>query len=261
MFPEPHSEKQVEDCVGWALDAGRSVLEHTKDSPAAEMTREQAERLLAGVRCPVLVIHGDRDRITPLERGRRVAELTGGELVVLEGSGHGLDARDPVKVNVLMEEFAARVLGARPAAQRRWTRAPERAAARALRVLADRPRPRAARHRDRARAARARARARDRLARAASADGRARGGGRARAPRERRASPPSPGTSSAPRASTRSTSSRRSGRWTRSCSPTTWSSATSCASSPTTSGSATRRGTSTTSCTRTRRTSARRSCS
>ena len=74
----------------------------------------------------MLAIHGDRDRITPLERGRRVAELTGGELVVLEGSGHGLNARDPVKVNVLMEEFAARVLGARPVGQRRWTRAPDR---------------------------------------------------------------------------------------------------------------------------------------
>ena len=126
MFPEPHSEKQIEDCVGWGLDAGRSVLEHTKDSPAAEMTRELAEKLLSRVRCPVLAIHGDRDRITPLERGRRVAELTGGELVVLEGSGHGLNARDPVKVNVLMEEFAARVLGARPVGQRRWTRAPDR---------------------------------------------------------------------------------------------------------------------------------------
>jgi pimeloyl-ACP methyl ester carboxylesterase/predicted glycosyltransferase len=126
MFPEPHSEKQIEDCVGWALDAGRSVLEHTKDSPAAEMTRELAEKLLSRVRCPVLVIHGDRDRITPLERGRRVAELTGGELVVLEGSGHGLNARDPVKVNVLMEEFAARVLGARPVGQRRWMRSLDR---------------------------------------------------------------------------------------------------------------------------------------
>ena len=126
MFPEPHSEKQIEDCVGWALDAGRSVLEHTKDSPAAELTREQAEKLLSRVRCPVLAIHGDRDRITPLERGRRVAELTGGELVVLEGSGHGLNVRDPVKVNVLMDEFAARVLGARPVGQRRWTRAPDR---------------------------------------------------------------------------------------------------------------------------------------
>jgi predicted glycosyltransferase len=96
------------------------------DSPAAGLTREHAEALVGGVRCPVLVIHGDNDRITPLERGRRIAELTGGELVVLEGSGHAPIARDPVKVNVLMEDFAARVLGAAAPSQRRWTRAAER---------------------------------------------------------------------------------------------------------------------------------------
>ena len=126
MFPEPHSEKQIEDCVGWGLDAGRAVLEHTMDSPAAGMTREQAEGLLAGVRCPVLVIHGDRDWITPVERGRRVAELTGGELVVLEGSGHGPIARDPVQG----ERADGRVRGARARRSRRGprrrTRAPDR---------------------------------------------------------------------------------------------------------------------------------------
>ena len=126
MLTEPHCEKQVEDCIGWGLDAGRSVLEHTIDSPAAGITREQAEALLAGVRCPVLVIHGDGDRITPIERGLRIAELTGGELVVMEESGHAPTARDPVKVNVLMEDFAARVLGAPVPAQRRWTRAADR---------------------------------------------------------------------------------------------------------------------------------------
>ena len=36
MFPEPHSEKQVEDGLGWGLDAGRAVLERTMDSPAGD---------------------------------------------------------------------------------------------------------------------------------------------------------------------------------------------------------------------------------
>jgi pimeloyl-ACP methyl ester carboxylesterase/predicted glycosyltransferase len=126
MFPERYCEKQVDDVLGWALDAGCAVLEHTMDSPAAGMRREQAEALLQGVRCPLLAIHGDRDRITPLARGQRIAELTGGELVVMEGSGHAPTGRDPVKVNVLMEAFAARVLGAPVIAQRRWTRAPDR---------------------------------------------------------------------------------------------------------------------------------------
>ena len=126
IFQEPHSEKQVEDGLGWGLDAGRAVLEHTMDAPAGYETREAAEALVSRVRCPVRVLHGDRDRITPLERGRRIAELTGGELVVLEGSGHAPTARDPVRVNVLIDAFAARVLGATGPPERRWTRAPDR---------------------------------------------------------------------------------------------------------------------------------------
>ena len=127
MFPEPHSEKQIEDCVGWGLDCGRAVLEATMDSTPGYTTREQAEALVSGVRCPVLAIHGDDDRISPLACGRRVAELTGGELVVLEGSGHGPVGRDPVRVNVLIDAFAERVLGAPMRPQRQWTRARLRA--------------------------------------------------------------------------------------------------------------------------------------
>jgi pimeloyl-ACP methyl ester carboxylesterase/predicted glycosyltransferase len=126
MFPERHSEKQREDGVGWGLEAGRAVLERTMDAPPAYTSRAEVEALVAGVRCPALVIHGDLDRITPLERGRRVAELTGGELVVLEGSGHAPNARDPVRVNALIRDFAARVLGAPRRLERRWTRAPAR---------------------------------------------------------------------------------------------------------------------------------------
>jgi pimeloyl-ACP methyl ester carboxylesterase/predicted glycosyltransferase len=126
IFQEPHSEKPVEDCIGWALDAGREVLECTMDAPPGYETREQVEAFVGAVRCPVLVVHGDRDRITPLACGHRVAELTGGELVVCEGSGHAPQARDPVRVNVLIERFAARVLGAAPPAGRRFTRARDR---------------------------------------------------------------------------------------------------------------------------------------
>jgi predicted glycosyltransferase len=65
----------------------------------------------------VLVIHGDEDAITPHSRGAALAEATGGRLVTLEGSGHFLHARDPVKVNELLREFI------KPAPPpRRWVR-------------------------------------------------------------------------------------------------------------------------------------------
>jgi pimeloyl-ACP methyl ester carboxylesterase/predicted glycosyltransferase len=126
MFVERHCEKQREDAIGWALETGEEVLERTMDAPPAYATRKEAEALIAGARCPVLVIHGDRDRITPLATGRRVAELTRAEMVVLEGSGHGPHARDPVRVNELIRDFAVRVLGAAARPERRWTRAPAR---------------------------------------------------------------------------------------------------------------------------------------
>jgi pimeloyl-ACP methyl ester carboxylesterase/predicted glycosyltransferase len=127
IFQEPHSEKQIEDSVGWGLDAGEAVLERTVDGPDGYSTREEAEALLSAVRCPVLLLHGDRDRITPVDRSRRIAELVGGELIVFEGSGHVPTGRDPVRVNGLLHDFAARVLGPAPARpERRWARAPAR---------------------------------------------------------------------------------------------------------------------------------------
>jgi predicted glycosyltransferase len=48
--------------------------------------------------------HRGRD-LRPL-RGIALAEATGGQLALLEGSGHGPHVRDPVKVNLLLRDFA-----------------------------------------------------------------------------------------------------------------------------------------------------------
>jgi pimeloyl-ACP methyl ester carboxylesterase len=53
----------------------------------------------------VLVIFGEQDAITSVTRGAAFAEQTGGDLVVIEGSGHAPHIRDPVKVNLLIREF------------------------------------------------------------------------------------------------------------------------------------------------------------
>jgi pimeloyl-ACP methyl ester carboxylesterase len=105
-FPEPHSTKQVEDCVAWGLETTPEVL--VAENQAARPTRHELEAWCACVRCPVLAIHGDQDLISPLSRALRVAELTRGEVVVLKGSGHIPLARDPVKVNLLIRDFVRR---------------------------------------------------------------------------------------------------------------------------------------------------------
>jgi len=119
MFTEPHSTKPIEDCVGWGLETDAETLIATQlgDSLDSDTARELAGRL----RCPVLVIQGSEDAITGPGRGVALAEATGGDLVMLEGSGHGPHVRDPVKVNLLLRELVAP-----PPPPARWVRGKSR---------------------------------------------------------------------------------------------------------------------------------------
>jgi pimeloyl-ACP methyl ester carboxylesterase len=127
MFPEPHSTKQVEDAIAYGLD-GRVETMLIDDAEPVATTKAEAEELCRRVTCPVLVIQGDRDNCQPFERGLALAELTGARHVKLEGSGHIPNARLPVRVNLLINEFVA---GGRP--PRRAPR-PSRTGMRALMV-------------------------------------------------------------------------------------------------------------------------------
>jgi pimeloyl-ACP methyl ester carboxylesterase/predicted glycosyltransferase len=115
MFNEPHSTKPIEDCVGWGLETTAETLIATEE--VEQLTEEEVHDLCHRLRCPVLVIQGSRDAITGRGRGIALAEETGGALVMLQGSGHGPHARDPVKVNGLLRDFILPV--AAPAA---WVR-------------------------------------------------------------------------------------------------------------------------------------------
>jgi pimeloyl-ACP methyl ester carboxylesterase/predicted glycosyltransferase len=121
LFSEPHSSKQREDCVGWAMEIGQETMLVHDEGTILSSSREETEALLRQVTCPVLVIHGRGDRCQPLSRGERVAEITGGELLTLEGAGHVPQAREPVVVNRAIREFAGRFRSA-PAAPKTWTR-------------------------------------------------------------------------------------------------------------------------------------------
>ncbi len=103
-FNEPHSTKQIEDAVGWGLETDPETLADTTRAIALCGT-ESFRKTCTRVKCPVLVIHGDEDRIRPHAQGAGLAEATGGTLVTLEGSGHLPQSRDPVKVNLLMRDF------------------------------------------------------------------------------------------------------------------------------------------------------------
>ncbi len=119
MFTEPHSTKAIEDAVGWGLETSGETLVLTQEGPGLDP--EEARAVAQRVRCPVLVIHGDRDGITSVTRGIDLAEHTHGRLVVLEGSGHAPHVRDPVKVNLLLRDVVAP-----PPPASRWVRGKSR---------------------------------------------------------------------------------------------------------------------------------------
>jgi pimeloyl-ACP methyl ester carboxylesterase len=104
-LPEPHSTKAIEDGVGWALDTDPETLIATALGRWLR-DRSTLRGLAQSLDCPVLVIHGDRDRITPLRDGRALATLAEGQLEVVTGAGHFPHARKPVQVNLALRDFA-----------------------------------------------------------------------------------------------------------------------------------------------------------
>jgi pimeloyl-ACP methyl ester carboxylesterase len=117
IFTEPHSTKQREDAIGYALETDPETLVATQLAPRFP-DEDTVRALTAQTRWPVLVVHGRQDAVRPHDSGAALAEMTGGAMVTLEGSGHNPPARDPVKVNVLLRDF----VDPTAAQPRSWTR-------------------------------------------------------------------------------------------------------------------------------------------
>ena len=119
---EPHSTKQFEDAVGWAMETTGEILADSEEAQEVDPpTRQQFEEQVASLDIRVLVIHGDRDICQNVEKGRGLAAATGGDLVVIEGGGHLPQARHPVKVNSEIEQFVDQTTGAKMRTKT-WTR-------------------------------------------------------------------------------------------------------------------------------------------
>jgi pimeloyl-ACP methyl ester carboxylesterase/UDP:flavonoid glycosyltransferase YjiC (YdhE family) len=122
-FPEPHSTKQIEDCIAWGMEGQPETLALTIGGPGLD---EPAIRdLMRRIRCPLLVTQGDEDRLIPPDRGAAFAEATGAELVEFQGVGHCPQARHPVPFNLIVRDFAERAWQ-RPARRPPWRRAARR---------------------------------------------------------------------------------------------------------------------------------------
>jgi pimeloyl-ACP methyl ester carboxylesterase len=102
-FTEPNSQDDIRRWVEMGLETSPEVIIATSeaDGPGADEQR----RLIAALQAPVLVIHGTDDQVIPLGRSQALADLTGGKLAVIEGSGHEPQYRHPGQVNRILDEF------------------------------------------------------------------------------------------------------------------------------------------------------------
>ncbi len=108
--PEPHSTRQIESAVEWGLDTDADAVLATLAGKTL-MQSEHIYELCDRVRCPVLVINGDLDVVTPTRDAKLLAERTGGRLLRLPHAGHVPHGRWPVETNLAIREF---VSGERP---------------------------------------------------------------------------------------------------------------------------------------------------
>jgi pimeloyl-ACP methyl ester carboxylesterase len=76
----------------------------------AVIGRPDARRHLPSLRCPVLVLCGEDDQLTPPDRSREIAQLApGAELVLLPRCGHMLTMEQPQAVNAALRRWFARL--------------------------------------------------------------------------------------------------------------------------------------------------------
>lgn len=125
-FPEPYSSRAIEDGVAFGLTTTGDLL--SVESEAEWPNRNHIDIWCNRITCPVLLIHGDQDKIAPMACSETIAKQTGGRMVVLEGCGHIPTARHPVQVNQLLHEFVAQFQSEPPSV-------PARRSTRAKRVL------------------------------------------------------------------------------------------------------------------------------
>ena len=113
VFSEPFSSKYVDDAVDWVAETDAETLIAAERAPFLDRDPTagptQAARLAARVRCPSLVVHGDDDRIVPLDTARLLAEALGAPLEVVVGGGHCVQARHPVWFNHRLLRFVGEV--------------------------------------------------------------------------------------------------------------------------------------------------------
>jgi pimeloyl-ACP methyl ester carboxylesterase len=110
VFCEPHSSKQIDDAVEWIQQTDAETLIAIEQAPyLGDADEAEVRRLARGVRCPSLVIYGDDDRIVGVSTAEMLAKELGCDVEIVAGGGHCVQARHPVRFNLVVRDFVESV--------------------------------------------------------------------------------------------------------------------------------------------------------
>lgn len=104
-FHPDHADALAQPYLDFVLEAGAEQLIRQN---RAVISRPDARAHIAGVRCPVLVMCGEDDQLTPPEHSRAIAQLVpNARLVLVPRCGHMLTMEQPEVVNAALVEWLA----------------------------------------------------------------------------------------------------------------------------------------------------------
>jgi len=128
IFNMPHSTKAVEDSIAWANETTPDML--ALSIPNRDLfPKLPAVEAIESIRCPVHIIHGDRDQCDPIAASHALIQTRPDwGLITIEGGGHGILVREPVRVNLEIGRF----FNVDQPLRRTWRRATIRDTPRAL---------------------------------------------------------------------------------------------------------------------------------
>jgi pimeloyl-ACP methyl ester carboxylesterase len=102
---DPARAKEREDLLGHLL---ANNLTGTHRATHGVITRRPVHDEITAIRTPTLILVGDQDIATPLEKSRRIQErIPGSRLVQIPGAGHSSTIEEPEAVNAAIQEFLA----------------------------------------------------------------------------------------------------------------------------------------------------------
>jgi 3-oxoadipate enol-lactonase len=83
-----------------------SSADAVKTALGAIMARPDSTPLLGTLRCPVLIVVGEDDRLTPVDDSRAMqAQISGSELAVIPGAAHVSNLEQPAAFNARLASF------------------------------------------------------------------------------------------------------------------------------------------------------------